>query len=117
MGEQRPGLRDEYPRLTGIGVATGLGGLWGAACYGVLWEGVPFAVDRRFVESPFGTLALLPVRIVLWSIRLVEQRVAGRSFDLSRNFGWIGLVASVVGALLAVGAFLCVRTLARRLRA
>lgn len=109
------GIRDEYPRTTGIGIATGIGGIWGAVCYSVLWEGTPFTVDRRFVESLAGTLVLLPARLVLWAIRRVEL-LTGRTFDFSRNHLWIGLLTSAVGAAIAVAAFLLGRALVRRLR-
>ena len=110
------GLRDEYPRVSGIGIATGVGGLWGAMCYSVLWEGTPFEVDRAFVQSLPGTLVLLPARLVLWSIRWIE-RLTDYTFDFSRNHLWIGLVTSIVGAALAVTAFLLVRLGLRRARA
>jgi hypothetical protein len=110
------GLRDEYPRVSGIGIATGIGGLWGVMSYSVLWEGTPFEVDRAFVQSVLGTLVLLPARLMLWSIRWIE-RLTDRTFDFSRNHLWIGLVSSIVGAAIAVTAFLLVRTGLRRVRA
>jgi len=114
--EPRHGLRDEYPRASGIGAAVGVGGLWGALCYAILWEGRPAEVDRRFVESVPGTLVLLPARLVLWAIRWVEL-LLDRTFDFSRNHLWIGLVTSAVGAGLALVAFLVLRAAARRVRA
>jgi hypothetical protein len=108
------GLRDEYPRLSGVGVAVGLGGLWGVLCYSVLWEGRPFGVDRAFVESVLGTLVLLPARLVLWAIRWIEL-LADRTFDLSRNHLWIGLVTSAVGALITLVAFVVARMMWRRI--
>jgi hypothetical protein len=109
------GIRDEFPRASGVAIATGIGGVWGAVCYSILWEGSPVAVDRRFVQSAPGTLMLLPARIVLWAIRRVEL-LAGRTFDFSSNHLWIGLLTSVVGAALAVGGYLLGRMLIRRLR-
>ncbi len=50
-------------------VAAGLGALWGTLGYAALWENVPFAPSRGFVLSVHGTLALLPVRVVLGPIR------------------------------------------------
>jgi len=114
--DERHGLRDEYPRVSGIGIATGIGGLWGAMCYSVLWEGTPFEVDRSFVESATGTLVLLPARLVLWSIRWIEL-LTDHTFDFSNNHLWIGLVTSAVGALLAVAVFLLVRRGVRQVRA
>ena len=60
---------------------------------------------------------LLPVRTILVGIRLLEEHVAGRSFDLSRSHGWIGIAAAVVGAVLALGAFVATRAAARAVRA
>lgn len=111
--DEGSGLRDEYPRLSGVGVAVGAGGLWGVLCYSVLWEGRPFAVDRAFVESALGTLVLLPARIVLWTIRWIEL-LTDRTFDFSRNHLWIGLVTSAVGALMTLLAFLAARLAWRR---
>ena len=112
--DEGAGLRDEYPRLSGVGVAVGVGGLWGVLCYTVLWEGRPFGVDRPFVESLFGTLLLLPARLVLWVIRWIEL-LTERTFDFSRNHLWIGLVMSAVGAVLALIVFLAARVVWRRI--
>ncbi len=122
MGDERErergrGLRDEYPRPTGVGAATGIGALWGLFGYTVLWQGSPFGVSRAFVESAPGTLLLLPVRIVLSAIRFVETHVAGRTFDFSDDNWWIGLVAGALGAAIVLLAFLLTRTTVRRLRA
>jgi hypothetical protein len=109
------GLHDEFPRVSGIAVVAGIGMLWGALCYSVLWEGTPFAVDRAFVEGVLGTLVLLPARLVLWAIRWVEL-VTDRTFDLADNHLWIGFLASAIGATIAVIAFLAARAIVRRLR-
>jgi hypothetical protein len=114
--DRRSGLRDDAPALTGIGFAVGFGGVWGLMGYTVLWQGSPFSVDRRFVGSIVGTLVLLPVRLVLWGIRAAEA-LTGRTFDLADANRWIGVVASALGAAIAVGAFLAVRTAWRRLAA
>ena len=67
-GGARPGrtqgLRDEYPRASGLATMAGIGAVWGFFGYTVLWQGVPFGVNRRFVESVVGTLVLFPVRTV-----------------------------------------------------
>ena len=114
--EPREGLRDEYPRPTGVGLATALGGLWGFLGYTILWEGAPLQVHRPFVQSLAGTLALLPVRAVIWAIHVAELG-AGRTFDLSSTHWWIAPAASLVGAVIALVVFLAGRTLARRTRA
>ncbi len=113
--EPRHGLRDEYPRVSGALVAVGLGALWGAICYSVLWDGTPVVVDRAFVESALGTLALLPARLVLWAIRGLELAL-DRTFDFADNHVWIGFVSSAIGALLALVVYLLVRSLLRRPR-
>jgi hypothetical protein len=94
--------------LLAAGIA---GALWGLAGYAVLWGYTPIVVHRTFVVSVVGTVVLLPVRLVLWGIRFVEENLAGRSFDFSANNGWIGALAAAVGAAIAVGAFLLVRAL------
>lgn len=109
------GLRDEYPPVSGIGIAVGVGGLWGVLCYSILWEGTPAEVDRRFVESALGTLVLLPARLVLWAIRWIEL-LLDRTFDFSSNHLWIAVATSAVGAALALIAFLILRAVARRVR-
>ncbi len=91
------------------------GALWGLVGYAALWGHTPFTVHRSFVVSPLGTVVLLPVRVVLWAIRFVEERV-GHPFEFASRNGWIGLAAAIVGAAIAVGAFVAVRALARRVR-
>ncbi len=109
------GLRDEYPKASGIGVAAGIGALWGVAGYTVLWNGVPFGVDRAFVESVFGTLILLPVRTVLWFVHLAED-AAGHPFGFADDNWWIGLAAAAVGAAMLVILFVVARAALRAVR-
>jgi hypothetical protein len=107
------GPRDEAPpRLSLLGVAAGLGALWGLLGYSILWDGVPVTVDRPFVQSVGGTLLLLPVRAVLWGIHLAED-VAGRSFDLSRTHWWIALAAAAIGAAILFAGATTARGIAR----
>jgi hypothetical protein len=113
--ERTEGLRDEYPRESGLATMAGIGAVWGFFGYTVLWQGVPFGVNRRFVESVVGTLVLLPVRTVLWGVHIGE-RFAGRSFDFADDNWWIGVAAAAIGALIVVLAFVVVRTAARALR-
>jgi hypothetical protein len=109
------GLRDEYPRASGLATMAGIGAVWGFFGYTVLWQGVPFGVNRRFVESVVGTLVLLPVRTVLWGVHIGE-RFAGRSFDFADDNWWIAVAAALVGGAIAVLGFVLVRTAARALR-
>lgn len=110
------GLRDEYPRAaSGLATMGAIGAAWGFFGYTVLWQGVPFGVNRRFVESVVGTLVLFPVRTVLWGVHIGE-RLAGRSFDFADDNWWIGVVAAAIGAVIVVLAFVVVRTAARALR-
>jgi hypothetical protein len=109
------GLRDEYPRASGLATMAGIGAVWGFFGYAVLWQGVPFGVNRRFVESVIGTLLLLPVRTVLWGVHIGE-RLAGRSFDFADDNWWIGVASAVIGGVIAILAFVVVRTAARALR-
>jgi hypothetical protein len=102
------GLRDDVPGFSWMAASAGAGGFWGLVGYTILWEGAPVQVNRSFVESAAGILLLLPVRLVIWSIHLAEQ-LAGRTFDLSRSYLWIGFVASVVGAAIVVTGFLLAR--------
>jgi uncharacterized membrane protein YeaQ/YmgE (transglycosylase-associated protein family) len=113
--ERTEGLRDEYPRESGLATMAGIGAVWGFFGYTVLWQGVPFGVNRRFVESVVGTLVLLPVRTVLWGVHIGE-RFAGRSFDFADDNWWIGVAAAAIGAVIVVLAFVVVRTAARALR-
>lgn len=104
------GLRDDVPGFSWGAAWAGVGTLWGLVGYTILWEGEPVQVNRAFVESAVGVLLLLPVRLVIWSIHLAEG-LAGRTFDLSRSYLWIGFVASAVGAAIAVVGFLLARRL------
>lgn len=109
------GLRDEYPRASGLATMAGIGAVWGFFGYTVLWQGVPFGVNRRFVESVVGTLVLFPVRTVLWVVHIGE-RLAGRSFDFADDNWWIGVASALIGGAIVVLAFVVVRSAARALR-
>src|SRR5262249_12257278 len=101
-----------------VAVAAGLGAIWGAVAFAVLWGYTSIQVTRPFVESGAGLMTLLPVRIVLYAIHALETR-AGRPFHLASNHEWIGFVSAVVGAVIVAAAFLAVRgtvRLARRRR-
>ena len=113
--ESTEGLRAEAPRSSGAWVAAAVGAFWGLVSYSILWEAVPAQVDRAFVESQGGTLALLPSRIAIWAIALAES-VAGHSFDLSKTFGWIAPLASGIGGALMMAGYVMLRTILRRIR-
>jgi len=104
----RPDARSRPARANAFAIAAGAGTLWGALCYSILWNGTPFLVDRRFVVSVRGTLALLPARIALWAVHLAES-IAGRTFDLSRSTGVLAAAAVVSGAVLCMAAVAFVR--------
>jgi hypothetical protein len=95
-------------------VAAGLGAAWGLAGYALLWGHAPIVVHRPFVVSTVGTVLLLPIRLVLWAIRLVEEHLAGGPFDFSANNAWIGALAAAVGAVVVVAGFLMIRAVSRR---
>jgi hypothetical protein len=97
-------------------IAAAVGAAWGLLGYAVLWGHTPIVVHRPFVVGGVGTVLLFPIRAVLWGIRVVEERMAGAPFDFSRNHGWIGAAAGLVGAALVVGGFLMARAISRRLR-
>src|SRR3712207_5477008 len=79
--------RAPTPSVAAIGGAAGA--VWGLLCYSILWHGEPVGVQRPFVESLGGTLALLPARAVLWAIHVAEE-LAGRPFALADDHWWIG---------------------------
>jgi len=108
-------LRRDVPGSSGVAASAGIGGFWGLVGYTILWEGVPVQVDRAFVDSIVGLVLLLPVRLVIWSIHVAEE-LAGRPFDLSRTYLWIGFAASAIGAAIASVAFLVARGLMVRAR-
>jgi hypothetical protein len=108
--------RDAPPGISVTGLSFGIGAVWGLLGYSILWEGTPVQVDRPFVQSVAGTLVLLPVRTVLWAIRLAED-VAGRPFDLSSTHWWIAPAAGAVGAVALAGLAWAVRAVVRRRRA
>ncbi|MGH2661637.1 MAG: hypothetical protein ACRDH8_02275 [Actinomycetota bacterium] len=102
----------ERARLPGWAVAVLVGAFWGLVGYALLWGHTPVVIHRSFVVSPLGTLALLPVRVVLWSIHAAEG-LAGSPFDFSRNNAWIGALSGVAGAAIAVLSYALGRTTAR----
>jgi hypothetical protein len=92
---------------------TMIGALWGAVTYEVLWGYTSIQVTRRYVDSVAGLATLLPARIVLFGIHLVEDRIAGHPFSFSQGDRWIGFLATAVGAALLAGGFLLVRAVVR----
>ena len=88
-------------------LALTIGALWGGFAYAVLWNETSIVVTPSFFDSPLGLLALLPVRVVLWGIRLVETKVVHHAFRFPDNTRWIGALSALVGAaivgLLAFG--------------
>jgi hypothetical protein len=102
--------------MPGVWVAASLGAGWGLAGYALLWGFTPIVIHRSFVVGFLGTLSLLPVRTVLTSIRLVEEHVVGRPFQLADAHGWIGLASAAIGAAMAAVGFLAVRGVIRRAR-
>jgi hypothetical protein len=102
--------------VSAVTVAAVLGSAWGLLGYALLWGLTPVFVHRTFVVSPLGTVLLLPVRTVLAGIRVVEERLVGRPFQLVESNEWIGLVSAVVGAGLAALAFVGVRGTVRLIR-
>jgi uncharacterized membrane protein len=106
---------DRVPRPSVVTIAAAVGSAWGLLCYSILWEGQPVQVQRPFVESAIGIVALLPVRVVLWAIHLAED-LAGRTFALSANHRWIALAAAAAGALIVAGTVFAGRALVRRFR-
>ena len=113
--EFREDLRP-LPRVPAIVVASTAGALWGAVGYAVLWGLTPLSVSRSFVLSSVGTAALLPVRLVLGSIRLAEG-LFDRSFQFADSNWWIGALAAVVGGVIAAGVILLARLAVRVVRA
>jgi hypothetical protein len=109
--ERRLGIGRTPPAL----VAASLGAAWGVLGYAVLWGHTPLFPSRSFVVGPVGTAVLAPVRIVLWGIRVVEQRFAS-PFEFAQNNAWIGVLAGLAGAGMCAGGFLLVRGLVRRTR-
>src|SRR5262245_50778897 len=95
------------------------GAAWGFASYLVMWGYTPIVVTERFVVSLPGLLLLLPARLVLESIHLIERHVVHHPFDFSSTNGWIGYAAALAGALIVWLAWLVLSTpgrLARRSR-
>jgi hypothetical protein len=99
-----------------VAVVAGLGAVWGAVAFAVLWGYTSIQVTRPFVQSLPGLVSLLPVRLVLFGIHLVEDHVVGRPLQLSANHEWIGFVSAAVGALLTTAGYLATRWLMRSIR-
>lgn len=99
-------------RIPPVALTASIGAAWGAIGYLVLWGYTPVFPSRRFVVGAFGTLVLLPIRLVLWGLRGLE-RALDRNFDLADSHAWLGLAAATVGAALVSVAFLAVRAFGR----
>ncbi len=98
--------------------ATALGALWGAGAYAVLWGYTSIVITPTFFRSVAGLVALLPARIVLWAIGVVERHVVHHPFSFATNHGWIGAVSALVGgAIVGLAALAVVVALPRRRRA
>ncbi|HEX6207001.1 MAG TPA: hypothetical protein VF058_01450 [Actinomycetota bacterium] len=111
-------MSDEYaplPPVHPVLAAMAGGALWGAMGYAILWGLSPIVVQRRFVVSAIGTIAFLPVRLVLWTLRWIES-IEGRPFEFAHSSWWIGALAAVVGAGIGIALALTARTAIRRLR-
>jgi hypothetical protein len=103
------GLRLRGGGSTALAALAGLGAAWGVLSYSILWGETSIQLTRRFVDSLPGLLSLLPVRLVLYAIRFVEERLVHHPFDFSHNHSWIGLASALVGAALLAAAFVLVR--------
>jgi hypothetical protein len=110
--DRRLGIGRTPPTL----IAAVIGGAWGLLGYALLWGHTPVMVHRSFVVSVPGTIVLLPARVVLWAIHVAEDLTSG-PFDFSRNHGWIGVLAGMVGAGIVAGSYLVTRAGIRRVRA
>jgi hypothetical protein len=86
-----------------------MGAVWGAASFSILWGYTSIDISRRFVDSLPGLVLLLPVRLVLHAIRVVETEVVHHAFDFSRNHQWIGFVATAVGGVIGGTLYLLAR--------
>lgn len=116
MDDRAAVWRPPAGRRFGLGLAGAAGAVWGLAGYAVLWGHTPLTVHRSFVVSAVGTVTLLPVRIVLWGIRVVEERLMGRPFSVASRNEWIGVVAAVVGAGMVALTWTVARAGVRRVR-
>jgi hypothetical protein len=111
------GLHLERRRARPALVGAGVGALWGAVAFSVLWGYSGIEVDRQFVNSLPGLLSLLPVRVVLYAIRAVEVHVVRHPFVFAQNHQWIGYVAAGTGALMGLAAAVLGRGVVRWARA
>jgi hypothetical protein len=91
-----------------------VGALWGGFAYAVLWNETSIVVTPSFFDSPVGLLALFPVRVVLWGIRVVETKVVHHPFRFPDNTRWIGVLSALVGAaIVGLPAFAALRVRGR----
>jgi hypothetical protein len=109
---------DSEPRTRGLSETVGggtrrplalcleIGALWGLVAYRILWGDTSIVITRRFVDSAPGLAALLPVRIVLFAIHVIEDHVIGHPLQLPTNHGWIGAASALAGATLGLAAYL-----------
>ncbi len=110
-GRSRGLLHPSRRGTSGTAIAAFLGAAWGVASYLVLWGYTSIQVTRSFVDSPRGLVLLMPARLVLWGVHLVESRIAGSSFDFSRNHAWIGILSTMAGVALVLLPLLLFRAL------
>lgn len=89
------------------------GALWGATAYAILWGYTSIVVTPRFYDSAVGLLTLLPSRVVLEAIHLVEAHIVHHPFSFARHHGWIGIASAAVGAGFAAVAVVVLRTAIR----
>jgi hypothetical protein len=94
--------------------ATAMGALWGAGAYAVLWGYTSIVITPTFFRSVPGLIALLPARIVLWAIGVVERHVVHHPFSFATNHGWIGALSAVVGGAMVGLATFAIVALATR---
>jgi len=92
-----------------LAASAAIGALWGAIAFLLLWGYTSIQLTRRDVDSVVWTIALLPVRLVLFAIHVVEDHVVHHPFHFADNHDWIGVVSAAVGALIALTAVAVIR--------